>query len=110
MSLKKWTTCAFLFIICYLIIICLDKTIESFRGGGGGGGRGGMGRGGIGRGGIGRGYYGGRGYGYSRGYYGGQGYGYGRRYYGGVPVVVNDYPSYWYPYFLYPSYWSSYFY
>jgi hypothetical protein len=107
MSVKKWITCAFLFFVCYLIIVYLDKTIESFRGGGGG--RGGMGRGGIGRGGIGRGYYGGRGYGYGRGYYGGQGYGYGRGYYG-VPVVVNDYPSYWYPYYLYPSYWSSYFY
>lgn len=102
MSVKKWTTCAFLFFVCYLIIVYLDKTIESFRGGGGG-------RGGIGRGGIGRGYYGGRGYGYGygRGYYGGQGYG--RGYYR-VPVVVNDYPSYWYPYYLYPSYWSSYFY
>ena len=71
MSVKKWITCAFLFFVCYLIIMYLDKTIESFRGGGGG-------RGGIGRGGIGRGYYGGRGYGYRRGYYGGQGYGYGR--------------------------------
>ena len=103
MSVKKWITCAFLFFVCYLIIVCLDKTIESFRGGGGGGGYGG--RGGIGRGGYGRGYYGGRGYG--RGYYGGG-------YYGGssyrVPVVVNEYPSYWYPYYLYPSYWSSYFY
>jgi len=107
MSVKKWTTCAFLFFICYLIIMYLDKTIENFRGGGGG--RGGIGRGHYG----GRGYgYGGRGYGYGgRGYgYGGRGYGYGRGYYGGVPVVVTDYPSYWYPYYLYPSYWSSYFY
>ena len=103
MSVKKWTTCAFLFFVCYLIIAYLDKAIEEFRGGGGGGGYGG--RGGIGRGGYGRGYYGGRGYG--RGYYGGG-------YYGGrsnrVPVVENEYPSYWYPYYLYPSYWSSYFY
>jgi hypothetical protein len=103
MSVKKWTTCAFLFFVCYLIIVYLDKAIEGFRGGGGG--RGGFGRGGFGRGGIGRGGIG-RGYGYGPGYYGG--------YYGGlsypVPVVVNDYPSYWYPYFLYPSYWSRYFY
>jgi len=104
MSVKKWTTCAFLFFVCYLIIAYLDKAIEEFRGGGGGGyggrGRGGYGRGGYGRGGYGRGYYGGRGYG--RGYYGGSSY--------RVPVVVNEYPSYWYPYYLYPSYWSSYFY
>ena len=85
MSVKKWTTCAFLFFVCYLIIAYLDKAIEEFRGGGGGG-YGGRGRGGYGRGGYGRGYY------------------------GGVPVVVNEYPSYWYPYYLYPSYWSSYFY
>ena len=58
MSVKKWITCAFLFFVCYLIIMYLDKTIENFRGGGGRG-YGGMGRG---RGGIGRGYYGGYGY------------------------------------------------
>ena len=92
MFTKKWLICAFLFVICYLIIVYLDKNIaEGFRGG----------RGGIG---IGRGYYGGRG-GIGR-----RGYGYGRGYYGGVsypvPVVVDDYYSnYWYPYFLYPSYW-----
>jgi len=102
MSVKKLSICAFLFFVCYLIIAYLDKAIEEFRGGGGGG-RGGIGRGGIGRGGIGRGYYRGPGYGYGRGY------GYGPRYYG-VPVVVNEYPSYWYPYYLYPSYWYSYFY
>ena len=98
MFTKKWLICAFLFFICYLIIVYLDKNIaEGFRGG--------RGRGGIG---IGRGYYGGgRGFGY-----GGRGFGYGRRRgygYGGVsypvPVVDNYYSSYWYPYFLYPSYW-----
>ncbi len=95
MSVKKWITCAFLFFICYLIIVYLDKAIEEFRGGGGGG--------------RGRGYYGGRGYGYGRGYYGRGYYGYGGGSYR-VPVIVNEYPSYWYPYYLYPSYWSSYFY
>jgi hypothetical protein len=96
MFTKKLLICAFLFFICYLIIVYLDKNIaEEFRGGRGG-----------------------RGYGYGRGYYGGRGgigigrgYGYGgrRHYYGGVsypvPVVDNYYSSYWYPYFLYPSYW-----
>lgn len=100
MNVKKWATCAFLFLICYVIIIYLDKSIEGFRGGG----RGGFGRG-IGRG---RGYYGGRGYGpgYGMGY--GMGYGYGRGYYP-VPVVINDDSNYLYPSFLYPSYWYRYF-
>ena len=81
MFTKKWLICAFLFFVCYLIIVHLDKNIaEGFHG---------RGRGGIG---IGRGYYGGR-----RGYYGGVSY--------PVPVVDNYYSSYWYPYFLYPSYW-----
>ncbi len=72
MCVKKWICCAILLYICYLIVIYLDKPVESF-----GGGRGGFGRGG---------YYGGRG-----GYYGG-----GLSY----PVVVTQdyYPSYWYRY------------
>ena len=79
MCVKKWICCAILLYICYLIVIYLDKPVESF-----GGGRGGFGRGG---------YYGGRG-----GYYGGRG-----GYYGGglsYPVVVTQdyYPSYWYRY------------
>jgi len=85
MCVKKWIGCAILLYICYLIVIYLDKPVESF------GRRGHYGRG---RGG----YYGGRG-----GYYGGRGGYYGGRggYYGGrnvvYPVVVadNSYPSYW---------------
>ena len=89
MCVKKWIGCAILLYICYLIVIYLDKPVESFGGGRGGYGRGGFGRGGYGRGG----YYGGRG-----GYYGGRG-----GYYGGglsYPVVVTQdyYPSYWYRY------------
>ena len=93
MSVKKWIGCAILLYICYLIVIYLDKSVESFGGGRGRGGIGGFGRG---RGG----YYGGRG-----GYYGGRGGYYGGRggYYGGrvsYPVVVTQdyYPSYWYRY------------
>ena len=83
MSVKKWIGCAILFYICYLIVIYLDKPVESF--GGGGGGRGGFGFGGRGFG------FGGRG-GYYRGYYGGRAISY--------PVVVNQgyYPSYWHRY------------
>ena len=84
MSVKKWIGCAILLYICYLIVIYLDKPVESFGGGGRGRGRGGIG--GFGRGGFGRG-----------GYYG-----------GGVsyPVVVTQdyYPSYWWN----PSYWNRY--
>jgi hypothetical protein len=97
---KKWVICAFLFFICYLIIMYLDRAIEGFRGGGRGGG---IGRGGIGRG---LGYYGGRGYVY------GPGYGYGGYYSSAsYPIIVDDYyyPNYWYHRFLYPSYWYSYF-
>ena len=110
MSVKKWIGCAILLYICYLIVIYLDKSVESFGGGRGrgGGGIGGFGRGGIG--GFGRGIGGfGRG-----GYYGGRGgiggFGRGRGgYYGGrvsYPVVVNQdyYPSYWWN----PSYWNRY--
>ena len=91
MSVKKWIGCAILLYICYLIVIYLDKSVESFGGGRGRGGIGGFGRGG---------YYGGRGLGRG-GYYGG--------YYGGAisyPVVVNQdyYPSYWWS----PSYWYRY--
>ena len=77
MCVKKWICCAILLYICYLIVIYLDKSVESFGGGRGRGGIGGFGRGG---------YYGGRG-----GYYGG-----GLSY----PVVVTQdyYPSYWYRY------------
>jgi hypothetical protein len=92
MSVKKWIGCAILFYICYLIVIYLDKPVESF--GGGGGGRGGFGFGGRGFGFGGRGFgFGGRG-----GYYGGRGVSY--------PVVVNQdyYPNYWW----YPSYWHRY--
>ena len=76
MSVKKWIGCAILLYICYLIVIYLDKPVESFGGGGRGRGRGGIG--GFGRGGFGRG-----------GYYGGRDVVY--------PVVVadNSYPSYW---------------
>lgn len=102
MCVKKWICCAILLYICYLIVNYLDKSVESF-GGGGGGGRGGGGRGGgFGRGGFGRGGIGGFGRG---GYYGGRG-----GYYGGrgvsYPVVVNQdyYPSYWWS----PSYWYRY--
>ena len=105
MSVKKWIGCAILLYICYLIVIYLDKPVESFGGGGRGRGRGGIG--GFGRGGFGRGgYYGGGG-----GYYGGRGGYYGGRggYYGGgvsYPVVVTQdyYPSYWWN----PSYWNRY--
>ena len=80
MSVKKWIGCAILLYICYLIVIYLDKSVESF---GGGRGRGGGGIGGFGR---------GRG-----GYYGGR---------VSYPVVVNQdyYPSYWWN----PSYWNRY--
>jgi hypothetical protein len=96
MSVKKWIGCAILLYICYLIVIYLDKSVESF---GGGGGRGGGGIGGFGRGGIG---------GLGRGGIGGFGRGRGG-YYGGrvsYPVVVNQdyYPSYWWN----PSYWNRY--
>jgi hypothetical protein len=92
MCVKKWIGCAILLYICYLIVIYLDKPVESF--GGRGGRRGGIG--GFGRGG----HYGNRGLGRG-GYYGG--------YYGGgvsYPVVVNQdyYPSYWWS----PSYWYRY--
>ena len=89
MSVKKWIGCAILLYICYLIVIYLDKPVESFGGGGRGRGRGGIGgfgRGGFGRGGFGRG-----------GYYGGR---------VSYPVVVTQdyYPSYWWN----PSYWNRY--
>ena len=82
MCVKKWICCAILLYICYLIVIYLDKPVESFGGGRGGG------------------HYGHRGLGRG-GYYGG--------YYGGAisyPVVVNQdyYPSYWWS----PSYWYRY--
>jgi len=99
---KRWLICAFLFIICFIILQFLNSKkpiVEGHGGGGGGGGghggggfsRGGHG-GGFGRGGFGRGGFG-RSWG---GYYGN---------YGGGAVNVNplyyiydddDYYPYWY--------------
>lgn len=94
-NMKRWLICAFLFLICYIIVINLDgkKLVEGLGGHGRGGhGRGGYGRGGYGRGGYGRGGYG-RGLGGPRGYYGG--------YYPDItPVYLYDNYTqpYWYRY------------
>lgn len=97
-NMKRWLICAFLFLICYIIVINLDgkKLVEGLGGHGRGGRRGG-GRGHIGRGG---GY--GRGLGGSRGYYGG--------YYSDItPVYVYDNydyytQPYWYRYIPFFNY------
>ena len=100
MYAKKLLICAFLFFICYLILIYLNKKTEAF-----------------GYGGRGRGYYGGRGGYYGRGFNRNfnRGYGYPmhRGYYGRnvYPVVVDEYyPRYLYSSYLYPSYWYNLFY
>lgn len=101
MYAKKLLICAFLFFICYLILIYLNKKTEAF--GYGGRGYGGRGCRGIGCGG--RGYYGG---GFNRNFNRGYGYPLNRGYYRGnvYPVVVDEY----YPSYLYPNYWYSFFY
>lgn len=96
MYAKKLLLCAFLFFICYLILIYLNKNLEAFVRGGGYGGRGCRGIG-----------CGGRGY-YGRSFNRGYGYPIHRR--NVYPVVVHDYPSYFYPSYFYPSYWYNFFY
>jgi hypothetical protein len=94
MYAKKLLICAFLFFICYLILIYLNKKTEAF-------GYGGRGYGG------GRGYYGGR------SNYGGRGYPMHMGYYGRnvYPVVVDEYyPRHLYSSYLYPNYWYNLFY
>ena len=102
-NLKRWALCAFLLLICYLVIRVLDgqKILEAYGGGHGGGGRGG-GHGGGGRGGGGR-------YGGHRGGHGGFGYGRGWGYGGGAlavnPVYIyDDYEPYWYRYIPFYNY------
>ena len=85
MYAKKLFICAFLFFICYLILIYLNKNLEAFV--------------------RGRGYYG-RGFG--RGF--GRGYGCPLNRRNVYPVVIDDYPRYLYSSYLYPSYWYSFFY
>ena len=99
MYAKKLLICAFLFFICYLILIYLNKNLEAFIRGRGYGGRG------IGYGGR-RGYYG---RGFNRNF--GHGYGYPLNRRNVYPVVVDEYyPRYLYSNYLYPSYWYSFFY
>ena len=87
MNIKRWLLCAFLFLICFLILRWLNngKIFEGYCGCGGGGGRG---------------YY--RRQGYERQGYGRQGYGRQGYYYGGgassPPYMYDDDQPYWYRY------------
>ena len=80
MNIKRWLLCAFLFLICFLILRWLNnKNIIEGHGGGGGHG-------------IGH-YGGGRGYGYG----GSSGYNYGGPYMSPLYVYQEEQP-YWYRY------------
>jgi len=74
MYIKKLLICAFLFFICYLILSYLNKNLEAFV--------------------RGRGYYG---RGFNRNFNRGYGYPLNRR--NVYPVVLDNYPSYFYSLF-----------
>jgi rhoptry neck protein 2 len=106
-NIKRWTICAFLFFICFLILRFLNgkKSVEGY-GGHGSMGHGSMGHGSMGHGSMGHGsmgHGGHRGYGRRGGYYRGWG-GYGGGDLNITPLYIYDDYDYYYP----QPYWYRY--